>query len=236
MTRFALSALAAVLMTSSAWAGPVNDFESKLRESYAQYRIVLFQTNGGKPEAALKAADAFLASWQSLSGTYRAAPPPQYQDDGAWPETLDKVADVGAKAKDDIVKGELPEAHEKLEHVRELIGDLHHRNGIVSFSDRMNAYHGIMERMIKTGQADLKGEAVASLHEDAAVLVYLAVEALKHPPPEALDNAEFQTLSAAFLSSAEAVLAVARGSDTPALKAAIGQLKPAYSKLFLKFG
>lgn len=41
----------------------------------------------------------------------------------------------------DVSEGKLAEAHETLEHVRDIFSEMHLRNGIVSFLVRMKAYH-----------------------------------------------------------------------------------------------
>ncbi len=70
----------------------------------------------------------------------------------------------------------------------------------------------------------------------AAVLSYLADDLLKHPPREAEGNADYAALAKAFEESVKAYLEVARSGEEAKVKAALGALKPAYSKFFLKFG
>jgi len=67
------------------------------------------------------------------------------------------------------------------------------------------------------------------------LLDYLATQILTHPAPEA-DAAEYAPLLAGFVASVEAFLAAAEAGDVAATLAARGGLKPAYSKLFAKFG
>ena len=81
-----------------------------------------------------------------MSGQIAAAP--QYADDGAVPAALAAVAAHTAKAAEAVAAGNLPEAHEALEGIRAEIGALHSRNGLATFSDRMNAYHAAMETVL----------------------------------------------------------------------------------------
>jgi len=70
----------------------------------------------------------------------------------------------------------------------------------------------------------------------AAVLKYLAGDALAHPPAEAAGSSEFEDLTKAMSASVDAVVNSARAGDAEKLKAAIAKLKPAYAKISLKFG
>jgi hypothetical protein len=236
MNRTILAAAALGWLSGAVLAGPVSDFESQLRGTYAQYRAALFMTNTGKAGEAGKAMAAFADSWAAISKDFKANPPPQYADDAQWAATLDDVAARAAKAKEEIAAGELPKAHETLEGVRDAVGGLHERNGIVSFSDRMNAYHVVMEKVLGAASSDMDVDQVGAMREQAAVLVYLAQAAVAHPPPEAAGNPDFAKLSDAMLNATQDVLGALRSGDKQKIKPALGALKPAYSKLFVKFG
>lgn len=125
--------------------------------------------------------------FHSNSGNAEATnPPPQYEDDGGFANTLKAVETLTAEAQGKVngckvEGGNLAKAHEALEGVRAQFGALHLRNGLHGFSDRMNACQARM------------------------------VEVLN-------------------------ILIPADGSMIPAVKAALGGLKPAYAKVFVKFG
>jgi len=227
----ALMALAGI-----AQAGSVAEFEAALREAYGNYRAALFMTNSGKQENSAKAVGAFASKWAAIESTWSTNPPPQYADDPKWGETLAAVDGVTAKAAAEITDGKLSDAHQTLEAIRDTIGDLHMRNGITTFSDRMNAYHAAMEHAlgVKLGNAD--AATLDRAHEQAAVLAYLADQMLDHPPQEAAGSEEFGTLSKAVAASVSGYLEAVRSRDPVNIKAAAAKLKPAYAKLFLKFG
>lgn len=227
-----LAFAAGLALAGTALAGPVNDFESAMRAAYADYRSALFLTNANKGEQALQAIDGFSRQWSALADAGAEAPP-HYADDNGFRRTLDAVAETAAKARAEVASGALTEAHETLERIREEIGQLHERNNIVGFSDRMNAYHAMMEQILG---ADYTGaEGMAELREDAAVLSYLADDIVAHPAPEASDPA-YAPLLDAVMTSVTTVRAAARAGDAAAAKQAVNALKPAYSKFFLKFG
>ena len=222
---------ASFFIGGSVYAGSFADFENALRDAYGDYRSALFMTNTGKAEGSVKAMASLTTKWTAINKTWGANPPPQYADDPKWHETLQGVSGEINKAAEEITAGKFPEAHRTLEHVRESIGELHHRNNIVTFSDRMNSYHAIMEKVI-----DSAGLKPLTILEQAAVLKYLAEQAVAQPPADASASSEFAGLAKAMNISVDAVLEAARAGDAAKIKAAIDGLKPAYAKLFVKFG
>jgi hypothetical protein len=226
MKTLATAAAAVLLGICSAHAGEVRDFEAKMRTAYADYRTALFATNSGKAEPSAKAVDAFEASWAPLAA---GTAPPQYADDPAFAATMADVAAIAAAADREIAAGDLAKAHATLEGIREAIGDLHGRNGVIGFSDRMNAYHARMEHVIGMDASD-----PAAIAAEAAVLAYLLADVTAHPPAEADES--FKDLAAAVEVSVAKLKDAAAAADEAAIKAAVGGLKAPYSKLFLKFG
>lgn len=218
------------LLMSSALAGPVKDFETDLRAAYGQYRISLFATNAAKPDDAAKSLAAFKAAWARLADRLV---PPHYSDDARYAEVLKTVAAIADKANAEIAAGKLTEAHETLEAIRDEIGGLHARNGIIGFSDRMNAYHARMEHVLGLAPK-LDAAGLAAIAGDLAVLGYLADDIVANPPADA--DASFTALAGDVQKSLAAARAAVAVGDVAAAKSALGGLKTPYAKLFLKFG
>ena len=189
MKRFLLGGFFAVAALSSANAGPVSDFENAYRQMYGAYRTALFKTNTGDVGASTGAMANFTNQFDALSATYAAAPPPQYEDDPLWGDAMTEVTRLAAAAKARIDAGDLAQAHETLEGVREVFSALHLRNGVQTFSDRMNAYHAEMEHLLALDMAVLDGAMMSEIHERAAVLSYLAVVVIALPPADAAARA-----------------------------------------------
>jgi hypothetical protein len=225
---------AGLVLAGMSLAGPVNDFESALRAAYADYRSALFLTNTNKGEQAIAAIDGFSRQWSALADDSAEAPP-HYADDAEFRQTLEAVSETAAKARAEVESGALTEAHETLEGIREGIAELHERNNIIGFSDRMNAYHAMMERVLGTDYSAAGTDGMAVLREDAAVLSYLADDIAAHPAPEASDPA-YAPLLDKVMTSVTALREAARAGDAAAAKQAVNALKPVYSKFFLKFG
>jgi hypothetical protein len=234
LSRLAGVAALALAFAGSAHAGSVADFEIAMRAAYGDYRAALFETNANKPDAALQAVDTFKQKWSALAAANTVAPP-QYADDPAYAATLAKVASITETAAGEVAAGKLPEAHETLEAIRFEIGGLHERNGIVGFSDRMNAYHAKMEDVLAKDYGGFDAAGLGALREDAAVLAFLAADIEAHPAAEAADAAYGKLLDG-MTDSVTALADAARTGDAAAAKSALDNLKVPYSKLFLKFG
>ncbi len=225
------ASLAFVALSTSAFA---DTFETALRGAYADYRAALFQTNMNDQAGSTKMLGAFQEKWSALEKA-NPTPPARYADDAAFGATLTAVADIAAKAADEVKAGKLADAHLSLEGIRDEIGGMHERNGIIAFSDRMNTYHAKMEEIIGATYAD-DAAGLGTLREDAAVLAYLAADVTAHPPADAEGKPEYAALLKDFNASVERLLNATRNGNSAAAKAAIDTLKAPYSKLFLKFG
>jgi len=229
---------ALLMMFASSWAfgGPVRDFEAAFRDAYADYRTALFTTNSKDPAAAGKSLAAFESKWSAIIAKWGASPPPHYADDPLWPETLRKVSVVLRDANSAMKAGKLADTHEILEHFREEIGALHARNDVATFSDRMNAYHEKMEKVLGDTYGGFDTSGRDRLREDNAVLMYLADDLERYRPKEAIDSAEFRNMLGALRGSLAAIRNALGSGDAAAIKKAVTGLKPAYSKFFLRFG
>ena len=174
--RIRLPALALgiiVLTASAALAGQFAEFEKQVQAVYVPYRNALFQTNKKDKAASEQALGRFSSDWTALTARWGKEPPPQYVDDARFASTLADVASAAENARGAISKGDLADAHEILERVRDLLGDLRGRNGIVTFSDRMNAYHEAMEHILASPYGGYDAKGLGDLREDASVLAYL---------------------------------------------------------------
>ncbi|CAN1551170.1 hypothetical protein MCEMSEM23_02190 [Rhabdaerophilaceae bacterium] len=229
-TAATAAAFTFVLAATSALGGPFRDAETELGQAYADYRTALFQTNQKDRTATDTALATFQAKWTALSVTWKSAPPPQYADDVKLTETLDAVARIANKAQVAASQGELAQSHEILEGIRDQLGALRARNSVISFSDRMNAYHEIMEHA--SGMPDMTPAAAL---EHAAVLVYLAKEIAANRPVS-INSPGFDVALKALEDSVTAFQNAARSGEKATIDATRRGLRPPYSRMFLRFG
>jgi len=231
-TFLAATFVAAPFLATAAWAGPFRDYESALRQTYGQYRVALFATNANKSEEAAKSVVAFLKGWSELAAR---GVPPQYEDDPGYAGAMAEVANTARTAESEIVAGKLTAAHETLETIRDVIGHLHQRNGVIGFSDHMNAFHEVMEHVLGQAAHLQEPATLPKLRNDMAVLSYLARQ-LATPPADAGGGEAYGNLYKALQDSIATVQAALDKGDQDNLKKAISGLKPPYARLFLQFG
>ena len=238
-TSHALPALTALVLTAltamSSLAGPFRDFEKELSEAYAPYRAALMQTNQKNMVETQKALAAFETRWSALSGKYRSAPPPQYAEDADFQKTMAEIDAVLVASRTAVAKGDLAGAHEILEVIRDKLGEMRSRNGLISFSDRMDAYHTQMEHVLKAPRKDT-AEGLAFLREEAAVLVHILAAAEKHVPIALKNDPAYAEAMGSLRASATDLLEAVRSNKPQAIEAAMKALKPAYARFFVKFG
>jgi hypothetical protein len=183
----------------------------------------------------MTAISSFETKWASLMATYAKAPPPQYVDDPKFPDVLTSIADINQRAKRAAAEGKLAESHDVLEAIRDELGSLRRRNHMITFSDRINAYHAQMEHMVGKAYDGFSATGLGDLREDAAVLAHMADDLKRNPSPDAA-AADYAPLMKNLLDSVAAVQSAARSGDAAGAKAALMRLKPAYARLFAKFG
>lgn len=239
MTGFRLVLLAAcaagaLVFTGVSHAGAFRDAEALIAAAYADYRMALMKTNQKDKAGSEASLTAFAAKWSALSQQWRQTPPPQYADDPALAQTLDAVKKAAGIADVSLRAGDITKSHEDLEVIRDLLTDLRLRNGVASFSDRMNAYHAHMEHVVTGSYDQFSAQGLAALREDAAILAYLAGEIVKAPVLS--DKAAFDEMAQAVAGSVKALRNALASGDVEAVKKARMTIKPAYSKMFGRFG
>ena len=230
-----LSLLATVGMTPVARARDL--VTDAIQSAYAPYRVALFKTNSNSQDDARKAIAMAQQKWILIGSQFGAQPPAPYDRDPAFKTSLDTVSEVYAKAAGQIDKNELTEAHETLEHAREVIAEIRHRNQIVVFSDHMNAYHAQMEKVLIDGAKTLAApNGLMQLTAQVGALEYLAGKLKSEAPADYLKNDEFGASHKAVEQSVADLKAALLTQDVAQIKAALAKVKAPYSKMFIKFG
>ena len=114
-------------------AGPVADFETALNAAYADYRMALVLTNQKNADGTMKAIAGFEAKWSGARRDLRqgAAAALCRRRPSSRP-TLASVAAINERAKRLAADGKLAESHDVLEAIREELGHLRLRNGLMT--------------------------------------------------------------------------------------------------------
>jgi hypothetical protein len=230
--------LASILLASAvAPAHAADAVTDALTAAYAPYRAALFRTNS---KAQAESEQAIAQAQQALRRVieqHAAKPAPPYDRDPTFAATLDKIGAVYAKAAGEIRDGKLPDAHETLKEARDLMADLRRRNGVVTFSDAMNAYHAQMEHVLTEGPKRVDAPADRlKLVADVGALDYLAARLRADAPAALAKDAEFDAALKAVEAAVAALRDASLAQNPSAIKEALGKLKQPYSKLFLRWG
>ena len=223
---------------SSAGENHYQQFNSDVDQAYAAYRKALFQTNKKDAEKSGKANEMFIKQWASIRDTYDKQPPEVFSSDPEWENTLSSIEEIAVKSGGQINEGQLAEAHETLEAIRDELSELRKRNSVVAFSDHINNYHEVMEGLLEGGYTPDKIDeaAVMEIRSQSAVLNYLA-EAIKNNTPDTYQNNEmYKKLENGLSASLKGLGQALETNDPEAISKAINMLKPAYAKLFVNFG
>jgi hypothetical protein len=230
--------VAAIYSVAFAAENSFLQFNADVDKAYAAYRKALFQTNKKDLEKSGKANENFIRQWQQIKQNYASKPPEVFSSDPKWESTLASIEEIAQRSASEIKEGQLAEAHETLEAIRDELSDLRKRNSIIVFSDHINNYHEAMEGLLQRGYtADKIGpEAIAELYGQTAVLKYLAAAIKEDAPATYRENEQYQKLEAGLLGSVENLSMALKRKDPAAISKAITMLKPAYAKLFVNFG
>lgn len=215
-------------------ADPVTDM---MQAANAPYRMALFKTNGKVQEEALAAVQQGQAAWNMFTSQFSAKPPAPYDRDAGFAASAAEVSHVYAQAIQQVTAGQLTQAHNTLERVRDVMADMRQRNGVVVYSDHMNAYHAQMEKILVHGGETLaQPKGMLLMTAQVGALRYLASQLDAQASAELKKNEEFNALLKAVNQSVLGLEAALLNQDMASAKDAASKLKGPYSKLFAKFG
>ncbi len=213
-------------------------FYQQHNSAYASYRAALFQTNKNDQTASLKGINGFNVKWNQLVTQFAGHPPEIFAADEEWGATLTKISEIAAQSTEQIKSGELSHAHETLEAIREQLADLRSRNHLVFFSDYVNRFHAVMEQLLQAGygEENINNQAKLTIRERLAVLDFLAQDIKVNAPQDYQSDKTFNKLLEGLMDSLATLRSSLDGNDPQAISKAISSLKPAYAKLFARFG
>lgn len=230
-----LIALALATLSGVSIAGDV--VTDLMQEAYQPYRVALFKTNSNSQTESQQAMQQATAAWSKLAAQFAAKPAAPYDRDSLFAASVAEVSKVYALATEQVNANKLTEAHETLEHARDVMAEMRRRNQVVVYSDTMNAYHSEMEHVLIDGPKILtQPQGLLQLTAMSGTLTYLSKRLVSEAPVAYSKNAEFVAMVGAVEKSVAEFQAALFSQDPVAVKAAIGRIKVPYSKLFLKFG
>lgn len=229
-----IGALLAAGITAAQAQDPLTD---AINAAYPAYRAALFRTNTQAQAESQQALQQARASWQMVIERHGKTPPAPYDRDPQVLATLTEVARVYERADAQVQASQLAEAHETLEAARDLMAELRRRNGVVVYSDHMNAYHAEMEHALAEGKTlDASAQRLPLLMGRVGVLDYLARRLRSEAPPALAADPAFSAALQAVEQSVAHLRQAVLAQDPAKVRAALEQLKKPYAQMFLRFG
>ncbi len=230
-----------LIMTTSgiAFGGELAVFHSKLDAAYAPYRASLSLTNKkNKEKEALQKMNSSLKKWVALNKAYLNNPPAPYNDSPLWRSTLPKMEAIMKKGIQQVEAGRVKEGHETIEKIRSLLGKLRKSVNIHTFSDYLNTYHTEMEHLVsvKYSKQTLTGDKLIKVREKLAVIRFLMGEVKANSPQKYAGNREFTKALNGNVKLLKLLHNSINNGEINKVLALLKKVKPAYGKLFIKFG
>lgn len=220
-------------------ASDVGRFHTAVADANDHYRQAVFYLRTENPAVAAIELDDFIAKWDAVIETFDAAPPDVYADDPAWSATL---AEIGARAREGLAaldQGNASTAREVVGPVRGQLGDLRRRNGVTTFSDRIDELTAVMDVLARYRRevTDIRDDAVIEpVRNQAAVVEYVFEKVRRNAPPMIAQDPEFKRM---YEGVAESMGRLWRGlemRDLRLFRIGSGELRSHERLLYLRFG
>lgn len=241
--RGILAGIVLVLSAGAATAPRASElgaFHAAVADAWAHYRQVSFYVGraGNTDVAALELED-FITKWAALEAKYRDNPPDAFADDKAWTSVL---ADVGARARDGLDRldaGDIEGARSLLMPIRDMMGELRRRNGVATYSDRideLSAEMGVLARYRREIRDLDDPEAAGMVARQAAVVDYLFEKCAAEAPAAIAEDPEFKRLVTGARASMKNLWKALDTADSRFYRVATGELHSYERILFFRFG
>jgi len=109
---------------------------------------------------------------------------------------------------------------------------------VSTFSDHVNNYHAAMESLLhlELKPYDIDDKGLLIIREELAVLEYLAEKMKENAPAEYMKKEEFNQALQGVFGSLQNLRQSVNEKNSDQIVKAIKRLKPAYAKVFVKFG
>ena len=243
MPVLALALFAALLWPTTARADATTEslaeFLEAAAEAYAPYRGAMSYLHTGNVGLAALALDAMAARWAGLNERFRNQPPAAFAEDPAWRASLDEVTGRVADARAKLEAGDSEGAETALKPIRAALGDLRRRNGIVTFSDRIDAFSATMTAIWvhRRNPPDMTDpQALATLAGQARALRQALDEVAAGPPVEIAGDSQFQRLIEGAFESVATIDRAIEARDPALLIGALREIRSSEQLLWMNFG
>ncbi len=235
----ALALFAALLAPITARADETSAFLKAAAEAYAPYRGAMSYLHTGNNGLAALALDAAAARWAGLCDRFRDRPPAAFAKDPAWQASLDAITGRLETARAQLESGDAKDAAATLAPIRAALGDLRRRNGIVTHSDRIDAFSAAMDaiwvhRRKPPDMAD--PQALAALAEQTRRLRRTLEDIANDPPAKTAGDPQFQRLIEGAFGSLATIDRAIETRKQRLLINALREIRSSVKLLWMNFG
>ena len=239
----ALALLAALLWPTTARADATPEFLTAFleasAEAYAPYRGAMSYLHTGNAGLAALALDAMAARWAALCDRFRDQPPAAFAEDPAWQASLDAITGRIETARAQLESGDTAGATAALAPIRAALGGLRRRNGIVTFTDRIDAFSAAMATIWvhRRNPPDMADPQAKAARAEQTRTLRRALEAVAAGRPEKIaGDPQFQRLIEGSFKSVATIERAIEARDQALLISALREIRSSEQLLWMNFG
>ncbi len=239
LALFAALLAPALLTPTAARADATADFLEAAAGAYAPYRGAMSYLHTGNIGLAALALDATAARWAGLCDRFRDRPPAAFAKDPAWQASHDAITGRLETARAQLESGDGKGAAATLAPIRAALGDLRRRNGIVTHSDRIDAFSAAMDAIWvhRRNPPDMADpQALAALAGQARRLRRSLEEVAKDPPARTAGDPQFQRLIEGAFGSLATIDRAVETQSPALLISALREIRSSVQLLWMNFG
>ncbi len=238
-SALALALVAALLWPTATRADATAAFLEASAQAYAPYRGALSYLHTGNAGLAALALDAMAARWAALCDRFRDQPPAAFAEDPAWQASLDAITGGIETARAQLESGDTAGATAALAPIRAALGGLRRRNGIVTFTDRIDAFSAAMATIWvhRSKPPDMADPQANAARAEQTRTLRRALEAVAAGRPEKIaGDPQFQRLIEGSFKSVATIERAIEARDQALLISALRELRSTEQLLWLYFG
>lgn len=220
-------------------ASELGAFNDAFADAYGHYRQAVFYGRSGNVAVAALELEQFATKWSVVAARFGENPPDAFADDHKWLETLNAIGIAAQQGLEYLDAGDAGAAREALEPIRDIAGDLRHRNGVSTHSDdvdELSAAMDILARYRRSIESLADPEDVTKVTEQAAIVAYLFQKCDLRAPESVRNDPEFRRLIEGANESLAKLWTSLKTGDMRLYRIGIGEVRSYERILFLRFG
>lgn len=222
-------------------ADQLDPFVAAVSAAYPQFKMAWFYCRTGNGMLAGEELEGFASAWRGIVARYGDSPPGPFARDSGWKASLSAITEAIERAAELVRAEKTKDARDALAGVRAELGTLRRRNGVVIFSDHVDAYGDVVGRLMALRGKTRARPALSDGDIDAyAALVRelrSAIGTLRARAPAALkDNSGFAGSIEGNLASIAKLERGIRNRHAKAIHGAVVAVRADFILLFTRYG